>query len=133
MYRCYFMSILNVVEGIGPKSSKLVIVCFNFTFGPAKRPQNPFKLEMKHFNFNLRAREYEVNNDKLVRKKISLKARILELIENVFPIYKDHHMIVAKKVVNFDDLDNIRMLTTNSTDEWISYRYKKFEIFDRTK
>ena len=62
-----------------------------------------------------------------------LKARLLELIENVFPIYKDHHMIVAKKVVNFDDLDNIRMLTTNSTDEWISYRYKKFEIFDRTK
>ena len=81
----------------------------------------------------MRAREYEVNNDKLVRKKISLKTRILELIENVFPIYKDHHMIVAKKVVNFDDLDNIRMLSTNSTDEWISYRYKKFEIFDRTK
>jgi len=88
---------------------------------------------IEHLNFNLRAREYEVKNDKLVRKKISPKARILELIENVFPIYKDHHMIVAKKVVNFDDLDNIRMLSTNSTDEWISYRYKKFEIFDKTK
>jgi len=88
---------------------------------------------VEHFNFNLRAREYVVNNDKLVRKKLSIKGRILELIENVFPIYKDHHLIVAKKVVNFDELDSIRMLSTDSTDKWISYRYKKFEIFDRTK
>tara|TARA_B100000787_G_scaffold167300_1_gene153815 strand:+ start:776 stop:1693 length:918 start_codon:yes stop_codon:yes gene_type:complete len=88
---------------------------------------------IEHVNFNLRAREYSIINNKLVRKKLSFKAKILETIENLFPIYRDHHLIVAKKVVNFDDLDSLRMKPTNSTDEWISYRYKKFEIFDRTK
>ena len=88
---------------------------------------------IEHCNFNLRAREYKFINDKLVRKQLSLKAKMLELLENFFPIYKDHHMIVAKKVVNFDDLDSMRMQPTNSTNEWISYRYKKFKIFDKTK
>ena len=88
---------------------------------------------IEHVNFNLRAREYSIINNKLVRKKISFKAKILESVENLFPMYRDHHLIVAKKVVNFDDLDSLRMKPTNSTDEWISYRYKKFEIFDKTK
>ena len=35
---------------------------------------------VEHFNFNLRAREYVVNNDKLVRKKLSIKGRITFLI-----------------------------------------------------
>jgi hypothetical protein len=42
---------------------------------------------------------------------------------------------VAEKVVDYDELDSVRMLPTDSTDEWISYRYNidKYEIFDRTK
>jgi hypothetical protein len=91
-----------------------------------------FKI-LEHVNFNLRAREYNIVNKKLVRKKRSFKGKILETFENFFPFYRDHHLIVAKKVVNFNDLDSLRMKSTNLTDEWISYRYKKFEIFNRTK
>jgi SAM-dependent methyltransferase len=88
---------------------------------------------IEHINFNLRAREYSSINGRLIRKRLSFKSRILETIENLFPIYRDHHLVVAKKVINFDELNNLRMVPTNSTDEWISYRYKKFEIFDKTK
>jgi len=88
---------------------------------------------VEHCYFNHRAREYMLNSESLVRKKRSFKGRVLEAIESFFPFYRDHHLIVAKKVVNFDDLDNIRMLPTSSTDEWISYRYNHYEIFDKTR
>ena len=58
---------------------------------------------IEHNFFNLRARQYKLNKNVLVRNQTSLKGRILEFIENIFPFYKDHHFIVAKKVVSFDD------------------------------
>ena len=90
---------------------------------------------IKHDYFNLRAREYKTKEGKLVRNKKSFKGKVLEYIENLFPFYRDHNFIVAEKVVDYDELDSVRMLPTDSTDEWISYRYNidKYEIFDRTK
>lgn len=88
---------------------------------------------IEHNFFNLRARQYKLNNKALVRNRRSFKGGMLEFIENIFPFYKDHHFIVAKKVVNFNDLNNMRMLPTSSTDEWISYRYSHYEIFNKTK
>jgi 2-polyprenyl-3-methyl-5-hydroxy-6-metoxy-1,4-benzoquinol methylase len=88
---------------------------------------------IEHSYFNLRARQYKLNSNALVRKRRSFKGSVLEFMEYLFPFYKDHHFIVAKKVVNFDDLNNMRMLPTSSTDEWISYRYNHYEIFNKTK
>ena len=90
---------------------------------------------IEHSYFNLRAREYKLNNKELVRNRRSFKGRVLEFIEYIFPFYRDHHFIVAKKVVKYGDLDAIRMLPTSSTDEWISYRYNmnKYEIFNKTR
>ena len=90
---------------------------------------------IEHDYFNLRAREYKIKDGELVRNKKSFRGKVLELIENVFPFYRDHNFIVAKKVVDYDELNGIRMLPTDSTDEWISYRYNidKYEIFNRTR
>jgi 2-polyprenyl-3-methyl-5-hydroxy-6-metoxy-1,4-benzoquinol methylase len=89
---------------------------------------------IEHSYFNLRAREYLLNTEEIpIRKKLGLKRKLLEILENLCPFYRDHHLIVAQKVVSYDDLDNLRMLPTSSTDEWISYRYKKYEIFNKTK
>ena len=88
-----------------------------------------------HSYFNLRAREYKLIKGELVRSKKSFKGKILEYLENLFPFYRDHNFIVAKKIVDYDELNNIRMLPTDSTDDWISYRYntEMYEIFNRTK
>ena len=90
---------------------------------------------IEHDYFNLRAREYKIKEGELVRNKKSFRGKVLELIENVFPFYRDHNFIVAKKVVDYDELNSIRMLPTDSTDDWISYRYNidKYEIFNRTR
>ena len=90
---------------------------------------------IEHSYFNLRAREYKLNNGMLIRNNRSFKARVLEFVENIFPFYRDHNFIVAKKVVDYDELDSVRMLPTSSTDDWISYRYNidKYEIFNRTR
>jgi len=90
---------------------------------------------IEHDYFNLRAREYKIKEGELVRNKKSFRGKVLELIENVFPFYRDHNFIVAKKVVDYDELNSIRMLPTDSTDDWISYRYNidKYEIFIRTR
>jgi len=90
---------------------------------------------IEHDYFNLRAREYKIKEGELVRNKKSFKGKVLELIENLFPFYRDHNFIVAEKVVDYDELDSVRMLPTSSTDDWISYRYnmEKYEIFNRTR
>jgi SAM-dependent methyltransferase len=90
---------------------------------------------IEHSYFNLRAREYQLNDKELIRNRRSLKRRVLEFIEYLCPFYRDHQIIVAQKVVEYDDLDNIRMLPTASTDDWISYRYKMnhYEIFNKTR
>ena len=93
-----------------------------------------FKI-IDHSYFNLRAREYKFIKGKPVRNKKSFRGKILEFLENLFPFFRDHNFIVAKKIVDYDELDNIRMLPTDDTDEWISYRYntEMYEIFNRTK
>jgi SAM-dependent methyltransferase len=90
---------------------------------------------IEHSYFNLRAREYKLAKGGLVRNKKSFRGKCLEYLENLFPFFRDHNFIVAKKIVDYDELDNIRMLPTDDTDEWISYRYntEMFEIFNRTK
>jgi len=90
---------------------------------------------MEHSYFNLRAREYRIEDNNIIRKKLSFKASILEFIENYIPFFRDHHFIIAKKTVDYDELNDIRMLPTNSTDKWISYRYDmdKYDIFKKTK
>lgn len=82
-----------------------------------------------HEFFDHRNHEYL---DNLKRKKSSIKKILVEtFLQPLFPYIKDHHMIVAKKVVEFDKLDSLRPQPTDNMVEWLKIRkeWKDYKIF----
>lgn len=139
-----FWGVLSMVFKGGSPLDHLINSCifYNGVFRPHVRLYSKKELEfllnysgfkvIDHYYFDIRSMQYA--NRKLKRKPTNVMGKVQDFVNALVPHFRDHQIIIGKKVVAFDELDKLRPLPTDNEEEIWKVRNKwwKRPIFKKT-